>query len=81
MHGYYKGIKRSGGLMQKPILDVCCGGRMWWFDKNDARAVFMDKRTYEGTLCDGRHFEVKPDILGDFTNIPFPGQLLIRQAD
>ena len=65
----------------KPILDVCCGGRMWWFDKNDERAVFMDKRTYEGTLCDGRHFEVKPDILGDFTNIPFPGQLLIRQAD
>lgn len=60
--------------MQKPILDVCCGGRMWWFDKNDERAVFMDKRTYEGTLCDGRHFEVKPDILGDFTNIPFPDE-------
>lgn len=58
----------------KPILDVCCGGRMWWFDKNDERAVFMDKRTYEGTLCDGRHFEVNPDILGDFTNIPFPDE-------
>ena len=27
--------------MQKPILDVCCGGRMWWFDKNDERAVFI----------------------------------------
>ena len=56
----------------KPILDVCCGGRMWWHDKSDSRAVFMDNREYNGTLCDGRSFEVKPDILADFTNIPFP---------
>ena len=32
----------------------------------------MDKREYEDTLCDGRKLEVKPDVIGDFRNIPFP---------
>lgn len=27
----------------KSILDMCCGPRMFWFDKQDERAVFMDK--------------------------------------
>ena len=44
---------------------------MWWFDKFDSRAVYMDNRVFEANLCDGRHFEVKPDILADFTAIPF----------
>lgn len=26
----------------KPILDMCCGSRMFWFDKADDRAVFGD---------------------------------------
>lgn len=56
----------------KPILDACCGGRMWWFDKFDSRAVYMDNRSFEGELCDGRKFEVRPDVTGDFTAIPFP---------
>lgn len=25
------------------ILDMCCGSRMFWFDKQDERAVFTDK--------------------------------------
>lgn len=55
----------------KKILDVCCGGKMFWFDKNNTLATYMDIREFEGTLCDGRNFIVKPDILGDFRNIPF----------
>lgn len=55
----------------KPILDACCGGRMCWFDKNNAMATFMDIRTEECVLCDGRTFQVKPDIVGDFRNMPF----------
>nr|DAL85793.1 MAG TPA: Methyltransferase domain [Caudoviricetes sp.] len=55
----------------KPVLDVCCGARMWWHDKTDARAVFMDCRELETTLCDGRSFKVLPDVLGDFRRIPF----------
>lgn len=55
----------------KQILDVCCGGRMWWHDKADARAIYMDERELECTLCDGRAFRVAPDVIGDFRNIPF----------
>ena len=53
------------------ILDVCCGGRMWWRDKKDARAIYMDNRELDCTLCDGRVFRVAPDVIGDFRNIPF----------
>ena len=55
-----------------PILDVCCGGKMFYFDKSDERVTFMDIRNMETTLCDGRTFSVHPDIVGDFTNISFP---------
>lgn len=58
--------------MDKPVLDVCCGPRMFWFDKEDDRAVFMDKRRFLGVCCDGRTVAVKPDVLADFANIPFP---------
>lgn len=56
----------------KKILDVCCGSKMFWFDKNREDTVYMDNREFEGILCDGRKLEVKPDIIGDFRNIPFP---------
>lgn len=56
----------------KKILDACCGGRMFWENKQNPNVVFMDIREHEGTLCDGRIFKVKPDIIADFKNIPFP---------
>lgn len=56
----------------KSIIDVCCGSKMFWFNKQNPNAVFMDIRELEDTLCDGRKFVIKPDIIGDFTNIPFP---------
>ena len=55
----------------KPILDVCCGSRMFYFDKQNKDVCFMDCRELEDTLCDGRKLEVKPDIIADFRNIPF----------
>lgn len=58
--------------MNKPILDACCGGKMFHTDKNNLNVVFMDNREVEYTLCDGRKFEVNPDIIADFRNIPFP---------
>ena len=57
--------------MDKRILDVCCGGKMFYFDKQDERVLFCDKRKIKTTLCDGRSFEVNPDVLADFTNLPF----------
>ncbi|MDO7281772.1 class I SAM-dependent methyltransferase [Shouchella clausii] len=53
------------------ILDACCGSRMFWFDKSHEDAIYMDNRELSTTLCDGRTLEVKPDILGDFRDMPF----------
>lgn len=57
--------------MKKPILDACCGGRMFYFDKNDDRVLFQDIRNFETTLCDGRPFSVHPDVQADFTDMPY----------
>ena len=29
----------------KLILDACCGSRMFWFDKHNPLALFVDKRS------------------------------------
>ena len=54
------------------ILDACCGGKMFWFDKDDSRVLFQDIRCTDMTLCDGRKFSVKPDVVADFTSMPYP---------
>lgn len=53
------------------ILDVCCGSRMFWFDKQDGRATFCDIRKEQHILCDGRELIINPDCVSDFTNLPF----------
>lgn len=57
-----------------PILDACCGPRMMWFDRQDDRALFVDKRR-ETLIADtregAREIVVDPDILADFTALPF----------
>ena len=47
---------------------------MFWFDRANKDAVFMDNRELETNLCDGRKLEIKPDVLGDFRNIPFENE-------
>ena len=57
----------------KPILDPCCGSRMFYFDKRDKRVLFGDKRFgVHETLCDGRVLDIDPDICLDVTRLPFP---------
>ena len=56
------------------VLDVCCGSKMFWFNKNDVRAVYTDKR--QGTwITDNRKGRnptvISPSILADFQNLPF----------
>ncbi|MDU1906422.1 MAG: methyltransferase [Dysgonomonas sp.] len=60
--------------MNKPILDPCCGSRMFWFDKGNPDAIFGDIRNESHTLCDGRALEIAPDIEMDFTDMPFPDE-------
>lgn len=59
-------------MKNKIILDACCGSRMFWFDKNNPNVVYQDIRSEEHTLCDGRKLEVKPDVIADFRDMPYP---------
>lgn len=54
-----------------PVLDACCGSRMFWFDKADGRALFLDKRSEVLTDPRGKAIVIDPDILGSFTDLPF----------
>lgn len=64
--------------MEKKILDVTCGSRTIWFDKNHPAAVYCDKRDEEytgiwtSTKRDSeRKCVVHPDVVCDFTALPF----------
>ena len=57
-----------------PVLDACCGSRMFWFNRADDRALFVDKRrehcvaaTREGR----REIVIDPDQIADFRALPF----------
>ena len=60
--------------MSKKVLDACCGSRMFWFDKNNPVAIFMDNRKIVDVLCDGRILEVNPDVIADFRKMPFSNE-------
>lgn len=49
--------------MKQRILDMCCGSRMFYFDKQDQQVLFTDIREYHDTLCDGRKLDVHPDMI------------------
>ncbi len=55
----------------KPILDACCGSKMFWFDKENEDVLYMDNRQLNTTLCDGRMLNVNPDMVADFRDMPF----------
>lgn len=56
----------------KPILDACCGSRMFWFDRQNKDVIYLDNREEDAILSDGRRLVVAPDIVGDFRALPFP---------
>lgn len=57
-----------------PVLDACCGSRMFWFDKTDTRCLYIDNRN-ETWVTDTRPGASKtiinPDMVIDFTALPF----------
>lgn len=58
----------------KKILDACCGGRMFWFDKTNHSVLFADIRKERLTFKDKdkiRSIEINPDIQIDFRKMPF----------
>ena len=56
----------------KKVIDVCCGGRAFWFDKENPNVEFCDIRN-DGDiqLCNGQTIRVAPDTVCDFTDLPF----------
>jgi hypothetical protein len=58
-------------LKNKFILDACCGMKYMWYNKKHPNTIYMDIRKEEKGFNKNRPFdEVKPDIQGDFTNLP-----------
>jgi SAM-dependent methyltransferase len=68
-------------LVLPPVLDACCGGRMFWFDHGDKRALFCDRRRAFREVDIGtpgtkgrKPLVVEPDMIADFTAMPFPSE-------
>jgi hypothetical protein len=58
--------------VNKPILDACCGSRMFWFDKENLIVEFCDIREVPNhEFYPNRYIEIKPDTVCDFTDLPF----------
>ena len=66
-----------------PILDATCGSRMIHFDKECPDVLYMDCRHEDGTAIwkgfsrsgfSVRHLNIHPDIIADFTSMPFPDE-------
>lgn len=61
---------------EKKILDVTCASRSIWFNKNHPNALYCDKRVEEFETAFGkdrsiRKLKVEPDVVCDFTCLPF----------
>jgi tRNA1(Val) A37 N6-methylase TrmN6 len=65
-------------MENKKVLDVCCGPKGMWFDKQDERALYLDKRNKDykiepnAAYPNGTTIKIRPDIVGDFTDIKQP---------
>ncbi len=59
-------------MNEKKILDACCGSKMFWFDKNNPSTIYFDNREVDRhEFYPGQYIEIKPEIVGDFTDLPF----------
>jgi 23S rRNA G2069 N7-methylase RlmK/C1962 C5-methylase RlmI len=65
--------------MNKKILDVCCGGKMFWFEKNHQNALYLDRRVVEqmtvGKGKNKRNYECNPDVVMDFRNLEIENEV------
>lgn len=65
-----------------PVLDPCCGSRMWWFDKANPLVLYGDRRCETLEVTDRSHGRadgtrtlcVNPDVVMDFRAMPFPDE-------
>ena len=59
----------------KKILDATCGSRSIWFDKSNPDTLYVDRREGDRDLKTVRggvkHSRIHPDLIADFTDLPF----------
>lgn len=56
----------------KTILDAACGSKMFWFDKDNQHTIYCDNRVVpKHEYYKNRYIEIKPDVVADFTDMPF----------
>ena len=70
-------MNKKNGKMKidenKFILDACCGGKGFWFDKNQENTIYIDiRKRAKGFLEERPNYEINPDIQMDFTDLKFP---------
>lgn len=60
----------------KKILDATCGARSIWFNKEHPAAIYCDKREekFQNLWKNAGNctLDIAPDIVCDFTDLPFP---------
>ncbi len=60
----------------KKILDVCCGGRIFWFDKTNSDVLFVDREVRQPRIVgkgkDARVRQCLPDKVMDFRKLDLP---------
>lgn len=69
-------VSNGGDVRSTPtepeILDACCGGRFWWWDKAHPLALYMDRRRdLQAPNGCNPNWTCDPDIVGDFRSMPF----------
>ena len=58
--------------MKKIILDACCGGRHFWFNKKHPNVLYVDNRVRQkGHNWHRKNHSVLPDKIVDFRDMPF----------
>lgn len=59
-------------MKNKFILDACCGGRMFWFNKKHPNTLYIDNRLEkQGHITQKSKHEVQPDKKMDFRDLKF----------
>jgi SAM-dependent methyltransferase len=71
-------ILKSTRMEYPLILDACCGGRQFWFDKENPNVLFVDKRVMPPTeFKNGKYMRIRkcePDRVMDFRKLDIPNE-------